>query len=55
MIERIVLKIEKRIEEAENEIKYSHSQEDVWIKQGVRNELISLKKEIESEILRDEK
>ncbi len=43
LLNTLVKQIEKRIKEVQQETKDAYSQEDVWIKQGIENELIRWK------------
>lgn len=47
LLTEIKKNIEKRIKEVQQEKKSSYSQEDVYINQGIENELISLKISLE--------
>lgn len=47
LLNTLVKKVEKRIKEVQQEKKDAHSQEDVWIKEGIENELINWKISLE--------
>lgn len=47
LLNTLVKQVEKRIKEVQQEKKDAYSQEDVWIKQGIENELISWKISLE--------
>ena len=47
LLNTLVKKVEKRIKEVQQEKKDAYSQEDVWIKEGIENELINWKISLE--------
>ncbi len=47
LLNTLVKQVEKRIKEAQQEVKDAYSQEDVWIKQGIVSELIAWKISLE--------
>ena len=47
LLNTLVKQVEKRIKEVQQEKKDIYTQEDVWIKQGIENELISWKISLE--------
>lgn len=47
LLNTLVKQVEKRIKEVQQETKDAYTQEDVWIKQGIENELISWKISLE--------
>lgn len=47
ILKQLVKQVEKRIKEVQQEGKDAYSQEDVWIKQGIENELIRWKISLE--------
>lgn len=47
LLNTLVKQVEKRIKEVQQEQKDAYTQEDVWIKQGIENELIHWKISLE--------
>jgi len=47
LLNTLVKQVEKRIKEVQQEQKNAYTQEDVWIKQGIENELIHWKISLE--------
>jgi hypothetical protein len=47
ILKQLIKKVIVRIKEVQQECKDAYSQEDVWIKQGIENELISWKISLE--------
>ena len=47
MLNTLVKQVEKRIKEVKQECKDAYTQEDVWIKQGIENELVGWKISLE--------
>lgn len=47
LLKTLIKTVEKRIKEVQQECKDAYTQEDVWIKQGIENELISWKISLE--------
>jgi hypothetical protein len=43
LLNTLVKQVENRIKEVQKECKEAHTQEDVWIKQGIEKELIGWK------------
>lgn len=47
VLKELIKRVEKRIKEVQQESKEAYTQEDVWIKEGVINELIRWKISLE--------
>lgn len=47
ILKQVIKKVESRIKEVQKEGREAYNQEDVWIKQGIENELISWKISLE--------
>lgn len=47
ILKQLVKQVEKRIKQVQQEGRDAFSQEDVWVKQGIENELISWKISLE--------
>jgi len=47
LLKTLIKQVEKRIKEVQLEKKYCYTQEDVWVNQGIENELIRWKISLE--------